>query len=354
MTITELTIEERIQLLQTYKRAYYLLDEPIISDEEYDEFEQALIDDGYEPSVGYVVIPDGKKIKHTHRMLSLGKFKILEETMSIELAQQLFDKYGPSYMSWKYDGMAGNIQYVDGKLVGIATRGNGVFGQNVTEKLQHLVPSTIKNNLTVEIRCEIVMEQDKWLKNYPNDAHSRNTVAGIVNDQNVNDPRKHDLMIRVIEAIDENGNLLDIEDIDYALALNYKTSFVCNDTDELKYAFDQAFINRSSMNIGTDGMVLTSKSARKHQHNGKHPDYAIALKFKSPSLSSTITKITWKLHKTGRWVPKIHFVPIIVDGREIKQATGHNLEYLVKHDLTIGKVVNIVLANDIIPQIKPI
>ena len=100
-------------------------------------------------------------------------------------------------------------------------------------------------------------------------------------------------------------------------------------------------------------MVYSSNNS-KFEHNGHHPKYAIAIKFAPPILKSTITNITWKLHKTGRYVPKIYFVPIIVDGREIKQATGHNLEYLVKYDLTIGKEVNVVLGNDIIPQIKPI
>jgi DNA ligase (NAD+) len=88
------------------------------------------------------------------------------------------------------------------------------------------------------------------------------------------------------------------------------------------------------------------------EHNGHHPIHAIAVKFKPPQLVSTVTEIEWKLQKTGKLVPIIHFKPITVDGRLIKKASGHNIEYLVKHDIVPGKTVQVILANDIIPQVK--
>ena len=346
------TIEQRIELYKQYKEAYYL-GEPLISDEEFDLFEESLIEDGFDPIVGYQEISKDKKVSHRNKMLSLGKHKVLGNEMPIELANELFAKYGHGTLSWKYDGLALEAQYTDGQLGLICTRGNGLVGQNVTEKMRHLFPQRLNYAATIDIRCELVMNQRvyerKWSKLY---AHSRNLVAGICNDINSNDERKYDLSIAVLEAI-ENGNMINPSSYHPVLEQNYKEHFECNCPEDIKRYFDKCIINRMKFDFGVDGMVYTSKVS-KFLHNGHHPEFAIAIKFSPPILQSIITNITWKLHKTGRYVPKIHFTPIIVDGREIKQASGHNIEYLVKHDLTIGKIVNVVLSNDIIPAIKPI
>ena len=188
--MSTLTIPQRIELYLQYKEQYYL-GEPLISDEEFDMFEDNLISDGYDPIVGYQEIDQSKKVKHSQKMLSLGKVKILTDTMSIEIAQDVFDKFGPGDLSIKYDGLAIDLQYTKGILSMISTRGSGTFGQNVYDKLKHLVPSAIGSFESVSIRCELVMNQRLYETKYSHQyKHSRSLVAGITNDINIDDKRK--------------------------------------------------------------------------------------------------------------------------------------------------------------------
>ena len=350
----QLTLEQRIRLYHAYKSAYYT-GEPLISDEEFDTFEEELIADGYDPIVGFVTISNERKHAHRHQMLSLGKHKVHGDTMPIELAQELFNTYGPGLLSWKYDGLAADIEYTEGHLTCITTRGNGIVGQNVTEKLKHLVPSRINSLYNLNIRCEVVMVQQifdtKYSMNYK---HSRNLVAGIVNDIDVNDKRKYDLSIKVIEAINDKGFIVDPSRYDKVFSENYKEHVECLSAEELCTAFNSSIKTRNLCNVGNDGMVYakTTNASRQFAFKGNKPLHAVAIKFKPIAFESIITNIHWSLHKSSRYSPIIEFSPITVDGRMIHKASGHNLAYLVKHNLTIGSKVKIVIHNDIIPGVS--
>lgn len=346
------TLQSRIDLYLQYKEAYYS-GEPLVTDEEFDEFEQDLIDDGFDPIVGTIAeISSERKASHRNKMLSLGKKKVFGDTMPMEMAIELYNKYGNGELSFKADGMAIEAQYTEGILGLIVTRGNGMVGTNQTEKLKHLFPQKLNHPATIDVRCELVMNQNLFDVKYSGKyKHSRNLVAGIANDINPNDERKFDLDIVVLEGI--NGRrVLNPTSFHPIFAEKYKQNYRCFSASDIKMAFDRFHASRSECDYGTDGTVYSSLES-KFTHNGKHPDYAISIKFAPPKLVSTITDIKWKLHKTGRYTPKIFFEPIIVDGREIKQASGHNIEYLVRNGLCIGTKVEIVLSNDIIPMAVP-
>lgn len=349
-------IQERINLYHQAKNAYYGSSEPIMSDEEFDNLEDQLVEAGYNPFIGEFEFDDSNKIKHNHKMLSLGKKKVLDDEMDIEMAQDLFDKYGVGMLSWKYDGLALETSYVNGNLVSMSTRGDGEYGRNVIDKLRSLVPTKIGYFEKVDIRYEVVMNQRVFEEKYASKfKHSRNLVSGIVRDEDVNDQRKNDLQVKVIELIHvETKTLLTPEVVGQWFTENYKENYICKSAQDIKNFFDKMYKERDQYDFGTDGTVYSSINQATFEYKGNHPVYSIAIKFKPPRLISTITDIVWTLQRTGNFIPVIKFSPLIVDGREIKQASGYNFMYLVKHDLCIGKQVQIILSNDIIPMIKPL
>lgn len=343
-------LQELIVLYSKAKENYYT-GESIMSDSDFDELEEKLIELGYDPKVGYIdsAIDDEEKIPHTNMVLSLGKQKILEDTMDLEIANKLFDKYGLSDLSWKYDGLALNLNYKNGQLISAATRGNGKVGRNVMYKVKGKIPQTINITKDVELRFEAVMKNQVFNEKYSEKySHPRNLVAGIFNDITETDERINDVDLVLLEVIYHDGTIGSIEDFK---EFKPKTYFIIDSVESLKLIFDKASTNRSVYDYGTDGMVLSSKSFE-FKHNGKHPNHAIAIKFNPPKLIGTITKIDWNLQRTGTYKPIIHFEPLTVDGRKIKKASGYNMAYILKHDLCPGKQVQIVLSNDIIPMVK--
>jgi DNA ligase (NAD+) len=327
-----MNLQLQIQQYLEAKEKYYL-GEPIMSDEKFDELEEQLIELGYDPKVGLVdtIVSDSDKVEHKNKVLSLSKQKVLEETMSIEIAEKLFSNYGLSDLSWKYDGLAICLNYENGQLIDASTRGNGTLGRNVMYKVKGKVPQTISSKENVELRFEAVMKNQIFNTKYSEKySHPRNLVAGIFNDITETDERIDDVDFVLLEAISHDGYVLPISQFQ---EFQHKSFVKIDSAESLKQAFDEASANRSTYSYGTDGMVLTSVDVNMFEHNGHHPKHAIAIKFMPPKLISTITKISWTLHRTGNYKPIIHFEQIIVDGRSIKKASGYNLAYFIENDL---------------------
>jgi len=339
----------KVDLYYIAKDAYYQ-GEAIISDDEFDSLEDELIEQGFDPTVGYQEVSTERKVKHGHRMLSLSKTKVETNGMSNETAQALFDRIGPGQLSWKYDGVAIEASYKMGKLEMVSTRGDGNMGVNVHAKLASLFPQCIGYKDHVGIRFEMVMNQRVFESKYSDKySHSRNLVAGIVNDINKDDVRKHDLIPIMLESVTPTGEILDL---DMFPEFTCKEITNCTTPDQLVTSFASMAQRRKEYQFGTDGIVFNTIGVKKVLHNGTYPKHAVAIKFKAPTMQSTVTDIKWNMNKTGRWTPVVYFMPIIVDGRKIQRASGHHLQYLVVNDIQIGSNVTVTLANDIIPMIK--
>ena len=340
-----------------YKEAYYS-GQPLVSDEEFDAFELQLVDLGFDPKVGTIEeINDSEKIEHGQKMLSLNKIQILEDEMLFDIAKSTFSKYNKGKLSWKYDGLAINVRYKNGKLVSASTRGNGTFGRNVLYKLKSKLPETISFLKDVELRFEAVMPTETFIKKYSSDyAHPRNLVAGIVRDENANDSRIEDFDLVLLEVIEVDNSTIILLDFDKSFPeFPIKADFeIINDMYELREAYNKMYNSRSDYKYPTDGLVYASLTKTVFKHNGHHPEHAISIKFKPPRLISTIEKITWKLHRTGNWKPIIWYTPIVVDGRLCKKASGYNMRYIVDNNMVPGKQVELILSNDIIPTIRKI
>ena len=350
----EAKLKKDIKKYFEYKEAYYN-GKPLISDAEFDEFEDNLINQGFDPTVGYDEIDNKDKVLNRKKMLSLQKYQILDEEMTLEMAQKIYDKLGDGFLSWKYDGMAGNLQYTNGVLTGFSSRGDGDTGRNLFPKLIDLVPNFLEKEITVDVRCEIFVKNSSFEKYEDGGyAHPRNLCAGIVRDENIDDPRKLDLDFAYLEAVDSLDGFVDLSSLNKEFEYKKRMGTYINSVEDLINTVKYFKEHRTKNDFPTDGMVYTSLSIDRFQHNGKYPTNAISIKFKPPVVTSKVTGFKWKLHKTGKYTPKIYFETVIVDGRKISNASGHNIEYLVENDLKVGDEVRVILSNDIIPMVKKV
>ena len=362
LTLENKSIEELSIIYAECNEAYYNTDSPLMSDEIYDKLEEHLHKNGYDTNilVGASVVGHKEKIKRDFKMYSLNKYQILDENMSSEHAKTLFDKYGVGLLSWKYDGLAIEIHYRNGKLVSVSTRGDGFIGLDVTKKVISRIPQIITTiHKNIFLRCEGVMKsktfEEKYSEKYSN---PRNLVSGIIMDENLNDERVQDIDFVIHEYLDENGIPLPSEvlKLDGKLGLKLKVSWPILSKNELMKHYDNAQIERPNYEYPTDGLVYVSNSyyGVKISANSKYPKHSTSIKFKPPRLISEITEITWELKRGGQYQPIIHYKPVYFDGRFMKKASGYNYKYIVFNDMCVGKKVEIVISNDLIPMVKAI
>lgn len=358
--ILALSLDQRKEWFTKAKTAYYETSKPILSDDDYDLLEESVNDENYFVGTN----SRHNKSEHRNRMLSLKKKNINKDgTNENEILRQAYESLSSDKrkiglaLSLKYDGLAMNVEFKDGKLKQIVTRGSGDKGVNRTNKLRHIIDgsekwqSFIELFQTGEVRCECILEFDTFEKTYAPQGydHPRNAASGIVSDLDLN-RGKDDLKLIPLEGIDKDNNLIApkfINDLP-----NSKNCIYSIDTfQELVDAFEKFKMDRKNLNSPSDGLVLSKMVTDRFTHDGHYPDHAISIKFASPSFETVVEGIKWNLQKTGRYVPIVFFKPFIVDGRTIKKCSGHNLEYLIRNEIVVGSNLTIKLSGDIIPCI---
>lgn len=299
------------EFLERMSKLYYE-GTPIISDEEFDLLAQK---HNYN-KVGYTVTD---AVSHTYRMYSLQKcFNINEAPLDlIECIR-----------TPKLDGAAVSLLYVNGELELALTRGDGIQGRDITNKMLYLAPNHIDHKGMVQITGEVVA---------PNTiANSRNFASGSLG---LNDLEEFKTRPLVFVAYDATPHL----NTRYPCALeklhqwnfNVVTRFKCDD-----YPTDGA-VFRLKSNVKFDAMGYTSN----------HPRGAFALKTVKVGEFTQLKDVVWQLGKSGVVSPVAILDPVEIDGANISRATLHNIEYIRELDLEIGCYVEVIRSGDIIPRI---
>jgi DNA ligase (NAD+) len=358
--------EELIELYLMHKAAYYGttnsdgLDDDIesISDSEFDELEQYLIDTyQFEPPVG-ADEDYGRHVKGVHAvpMLSLSKYHA-PVAFSITDASKLISipKTRLQRLSWKLDGFGISYRYINGHLISAITRGNKTTGADITAKFGQLVPQQIPILDDIEIRVEALMNKSTFDTKYAplGFAHPRNAVVGIKNNLDIHDNRINDVKPIVVDAILANGTTFDIAKLHkYFTVVDYVD--ILGTPDELQSAYMEFFSNRSAFQFPTDGLVLSPIAETERLHNGHHPLNMVAIKFPAPTFRTKVTDITSRQQRTGSITPRVHFEPVIIDGRKLTKCSGYNYAWLVERGVSIGTEIEIKVSGDIIPVIAAI
>lgn len=364
-----------------YDRAYYDLDDPLVSDAEYDKLKQKLQKlkselptqlglFGNSEVVGYEPNERFKKIKHSEQMYSLDNaFNTDDISDFIEKIQRFLDTSDfPEFIcELKIDGLSFSARYEDGKLIYLLTRGNGIYGEDITQNAQSIKNLPIKINNApniIETRGEIYMKKSIFFKLNESlekkFANPRNAAAGSIRnlDPEVVATRELDYFAYSVGEvssfdfkISQSELLNNLADIGFNVNPYRK---VCNSIKEIEEFYQYIASIRHELDYDIDGIVIKvndTKLQDRLSFTAKSPRWAIAYKFSGIEAETTVTGITHQVGRTGIVTPVAELDPVNIGGVIVKRATLHNYDEIIRLGLKIGDTVKIKRSGDVIPQI---
>lgn len=373
-------LNEIKQLLNEYNYQYYVLDNPSVSDQEYDRLMQELQSiemkhpewitaDSPSQRVGGQVLDSFTKITHERMMLSLGNVFNEEELYAFD--DRIKDTYPKvEYVcELKIDGLAVSLVYEDGRLLYGATRGDGSVGEDITHNVKTIksIPLSIDYDGDFEVRGEIYMPKASFERlnkqreeaNEPLFANPRNAAAGSVRqlDSSIAASRGLDAFLYMVPTAVEAGCTTHKEALDFIKKLGFKTNpktKVCSNIKEV-WAFIQEMTElRETLPYEIDGIVIKVNSIEWQERLGytaKVPKWAIAYKFPAQEVITKLKDIIFTIGRTGQITPNAVLEPVRVAGSLVQRATLHNEDNVLNKDIRIGDYVVIRKAGDVIPEV---
>ena len=369
-------MQELVQKLNEYAYRYYVLDDPVISDGEYDKLYDELV--ALEKQTG-VVLPDSPTIRVGDKPLSKfnqvvhrGKLFSLDKCQSKEEMRAWLDKLSVNgkmplcSVEYKFDGLTINLTYENGVLTRAATRGNGEIGEEVTMQVRTIksVPLSVPYKGVIEVQGEGIMTLSALaaynarpdvvpLKN------ARNGVAGAIRnlDPKVTADRKLDMICYNVNYMDD-GNFPDGKAmLAFLRENNFKLSDYCrycSTQDEVMAALDEIESRRDSLDFLIDGAVVKVDNTAMREELGytqKFPRWAMAFKFAPEEATTTVRDVIWQVSRTGKLNPLAVLDPVDLAGVTVSRATLSNISEIRRKDIRIGSRVFIRRSNDVIPEI---
>ena len=367
------TMRELVDKLNDLAYRYYVLDEPIVSDKEYDELYDRLkdlenasgtvLEDSPTKRVGGEPLTGFEPHTHIRRLYSLDKCN------SFDALRSWFDKltntlgHAPKCtLEYKLDGLTICLTYRNGMLETASTRGNGETGECVTEQVKTIrsVPLSIPYGGVVEIQGEGIMRISA-LESYNASAavplkNPRNAVAGAIRNLNVQETAKRnlDIIFYNVNFIDGDVALSQTEQIDFIKRNKLKTdlTFVSDDINEIISKIES--VDRSVLDFAIDGMVVKIDDPKDRESLGytdKFPKWAIAYKFEAEETTTRLNDVIWQVGRTGKLTPLAVLEPVELCGATVKRATLNNFGDICRKNVTIGSRVFLRRSNDVIPEI---
>lgn len=373
-------IDELVTILNEANYNYHVLDNPTITDQEYDSlFRELQILEEKNPSlvrsdspthrVGGVVLDSFKKVTHKIPMMSLGDIFNEDEVRQFD-ARIKKEGIIPTYVcELKIDGLSVSLHYEKGKLVTAATRGNGTIGEDITNNVKTIktVPLTLKEEIDIEVRGEIYMSKDtlkelneeRKAKNQPLLQNCRNAAAGSIRqlDSKVAASRKLDCWIYHLPNPEDYGIKTHWEALEFMKKLGFKTNpnnLLVTDVEGIIDYIHYKGKERPNLSYDIDGVVVKVNNLEEQKKLGftaHHPKWAIAYKFPAEEVLTKLKDIIFTVGRTGQITPNAVLEPVIVAGSTISRATLHNEDYVKAKGLKIGDIISIHKAGDVIPEV---
>ena len=375
ITVIENRIQELTEIINKANHDYYNLDNPTITDQEYDRYMEELqrLEEEYpqykkidSPTqrVGSEVISEFKKVTHEIPMLSLGD--IFNEDEIIEFDEKVKKVVpNPKYVAeLKIDGLSVSLLYRNGELVRAATRGDGVVGEDITHNAKTIkdIPLRIKKPIDIEVRGEIYMSKASFKKlneNGANFANPRNAAAGSVRqlDSKVAASRNLSNFIYHLPDPEDYNIHTHYDALNFMKELGFTVSpnnRKVNNIDELMDYINYWTKERPNLPYEIDGIVIKVNDLddqKKLGYTARCPKWAIAYKFPAEEVLTKVRDIIFTVGRTGQVTPSAILEPVRVMGSLISKATLHNEDYVVSKDIRVGDTVSIKKAGDVIPEV---
>lgn len=346
---------------------YYVYDAPIISDAEYDNLYNMLVD--YEATNPDDIAPDSPtqvlvysnerafvKYPHVEPMMSLGNaFNEEDVTEFIKRTNS-----GTYTLEPKYDGLAISLTYIDGKLERALTRGDGREGEDVTHNVRAIrnVPLQLKGHYPKELVVwgEVTYSRVLFEKYGGKYVNTRNAAAGIIRNLDASNVLDHPLMFftyRVTGILTDSQQGMFDRARDFGLPVYSERISTCSG-DEVWELIQDYQLNRNGYLMDIDGVVIKvagTELQRNLGYNSKDPRWAIAFKFPAQEEFSVVNDVTLQLGRSGVITPVAKIEPVFVGGVTVSSVTLHNFDEIERLDICIGDTVVVKRAGDVIPKI---
>ena len=354
---------------------YYVLDNPKVSDKEYDELYDRLVNlekttgviykDSPTKKVGGEIITAFKSINHKNRLYSLDKAKTHNELINWEnRIKKSATVIGDYTVEYKYDGLTLNLTYENGEFIRAVTRGNGVIGEDVTAQVLTIktVPLKIPFKGTLEVQGEGIMKLSQ-LKKYNETAieplkNARNAAAGAIRnlDPKITAKRNLDIIFYAVNYIEGQTLNNQQEMFDFLRENRFKsgTYTLCKNLDCVIEEIEKIDQEKNKLDFLIDGAVVKINNVDLRQKLGftdKFPRWAIAFKFEAEEITTLINDVVWNVGRTGKLTPLALLEPVELSGATVKRATLNNYKDILRKKVKIGCRVLVRRSNDVIPEI---
>ena len=368
------------KLLNSYSKQYYLLDDPAVSDAEYDklynellaieaEFPEFKTASSPSQKVGAKASKKFKKITHSTEMLSLeNAYNEDDITDFIDRVKKLAGSDDVQFvLEPKFDGLSVSIKYKNGVLVNAATRGDGRVGEDVTQNIMTMdIPKKIPLAGELEVRGEVIMlKKDFQELNEQRErngekifANPRNAAAGSLRQLDPEITRSRTLQLFPYTIISSEVHFLtQIEVLETLRKCGFTVSeysALCRTQAEAHEFYLNLEKRRADLEYDIDGVVYKLNNLdlqRKLGASAKFPRHSIAYKFTAEKAETVITNIVVQVGRTGNITPVAELKPVTVGGVVVSRATLHNKDEIEKKDIRVGDRVVLQRAGDVIPQV---
>lgn len=374
-------MDELIDYINKASYEYYVLDNPTITDQEYDDYYNELLsieekypelkrEDSPTNRVGGAVLDKFEKVTHDHPMLSFDDIFNEEEIILFDERIKKVVSTAHYTLEPKMDGLSGSLIYKKGVLVRGATRGDGVTGEDITTNIKTIksVPLRLTEDIDIEVRGEIYMSKKSFLeanrekvKNGEKEfANPRNAAAGSIRqlDSKVAAKRNLDFMAYFIPNPEDYGIKTQKESLEFLRKLGFVTNYKLNgyaknvkDITNYIYSLSE---KRDNLPFEIDGVVLKVDNLEDEKRLGftsRVPRWGIAYKFPAKEVLTTLKEIKFTVGRTGKITPNAIFSPVHVSGSLVSKATLHNSDYCIDKDVRVGDTISIRKAGDVIPEV---
>lgn len=381
-------IKEKVKTLREeirkHEYKYYVLDNPQISDYEYDqllkklkdlenEYPELITEDSPTQRVGGEPREDFKKVEHSSQALSLDNAFNREELKNFDdrVKRKLENTDYKYIVEHKIDGLSAILRYENGKLTIGATRGNGRVGEDVTHNLKTIksIPLKLrKDNIDIELRGEVFIKKEDFLKlNKKREANEenlfanpRNAAAGSVRQLDPQVAAERSLSFIAYDLVDFKNENIKIDKHKQALEFLKELGFninwyrKCDNIEQVIEICEEWIEKREDIDFEIDGMVVKIDQIDLREKLGstsKNPRWAIAYKFPAQQKTTKVKDIDVTVGRTGALTPNAVLEPVFIDGSTVSRATLHNEDEVKRKDVRINDTVLIQKAGDVIPEV---
>lgn len=380
-------VKELREKLEYYAKLYYDMDNPAITDYEYDmmmnklkalekEFPELITKDSLTQKVGGHVKEGFKQVTHEVPLQSLQDIFSFDELREFDNRVRKVAEENNEELKYvvetKIDGLSTALKYENGVLVQGATRGNGLIGEDVTDNLKTIahIPKKLNEDINITVRGEVFigtkefekMNAEREIMDEPLFANARNAAAGSLRqlDSRVTAMRPLDIFIFNVQKYDaetfdsENSHFTELNKLE-KLGFNVvPVRTLCSTIDEAIEAIQKIGEDREKLSFGIDGAVIKVDNLRLREILGttyKVPKWAIAYKYPPEKKETKLLDIVCQVGRTGAITPTAILEPVKVAGSTISKTTLHNEDFIKQKGLKIGDTVVIQKQGDVIPEV---